>query len=369
MNRNRIKIAIDANEAFRPKLTGIGIYVRHLVKQLSSLQTQQEIIFLGFHSSKVNLNITGSHKIKLLRSAGYRTFWSQIRLPLHFMAHRYGLFHYLEHKLPPVTFCKTVITIYDLGFIKYPETAHALHRKRFLFFTKDAVQRANRIIAISHSTKKDICEFFGTSSEKIEVVHLGVDHTLYNPKASPLKRKNPYLLSVGTLQPRKNYVMLFRAFRKLCEKTNGICELLIVGKRGWFWEDIEKEAANGSFSERIHFLGYVPDEQMPSLYAGCEFFVMPSLYEGFGIPLLEAMACGKAVIASNASSLPEIVDDAGILLDPKDECAWTEAMLELLKDKSERNELGKSAFSKAACFSWEKMASETLEVYQKVLAE
>jgi glycosyltransferase involved in cell wall biosynthesis len=369
MNHNKMKIAVDANEAFRTKLTGIGIYAKHLVQQLASLPASYDLTFLSLYSSEDSASVIGNYKIKLLRSLKFRTFWSQIRLPWHFIAHRYDLFHYLEHKLPPFTFCKTVITIYDLGFIKYPETAQALHRKRFLMFTRDAVRRSNRIISISHSTKKDVCEYFDISPDKIDVVHLGVDHTLYRPEAAPLKRTNPYILSVGTLQPRKNYLMLIRAFRNLCERTSGIVDLLIVGKRGWLWENIENEIKNGPFSERIHFLGYVPDEQMPSLYTGCEFFVMPSLYEGFGIPLLEAMACGKAVIASNVSSLPEIVNDSGILLDPKDEYAWTDTMIDLLKDKNKRNELGKSALSKSAFFSWEKMAKQTLRVYQRVLAE
>jgi glycosyltransferase involved in cell wall biosynthesis len=261
------------------------------------------------------------------------------------------------------------VTIYDLGFLKFPETVTAAHMKRFMWFTKDAVNRAARIIAISECTKNDLCDLLNVSPKKVDVVYLGVDREFYNEAIHPPLRRMKYILTVGTLQPRKNYTMLFRAFRHLCERWSEPIELAIVGKRGWLWEDIERQAADGPYADRIRFLGYVPEREMPGLYAGAEMLVFPSLYEGFGIPALEAMACGTPVVASNASSLPEVVKDAGMLVDPVDDNAWTTAMLNLLGDRGIRTQLRSKGISRSRLFSWERTARETLEIYKSLAGE
>jgi glycosyltransferase involved in cell wall biosynthesis len=251
--------------------------------------------------------------------------------------------------------------------MKFPNTAERIHRKRFEWFTRDAVHRATRLCAISQSTKDDVCEYFKISSDKVDVVHLGVDLETYHPCVQPGRRSNPYILAVGTIQPRKNYGMLFRAFRDLCRMHPDSIDLLIVGQRGWLWEGIERDAQEGDFRSRIYLLGYVPEEQMPGLYAGASMVVMPSLYEGFGIPLLEAMACGTPVVSSNASSLPEVVGDAGVLINPTDRKAWTEAMSDLLTNAQQRSDLRLRGIERAKRFSWLKTAQGTLEVYKRTM--
>lgn len=365
--RKKNKIGIDANEGFRQKVVGIGVYTRHLVQELSKIATEEELIFLGIKANGVDTSFVKPGSLRLLWSPGYRSVWSQIRLPVHLLNHKYDVLHVLDHKLPRFCPGRTIVTIYDLAFFKFPETARKAHLTRFAWFTRDAIQRATHLITISESTKRDICEMYGVASSKVDVIYLGVDHSLFKPETLRAKRNSRYILSVGTLQPRKNYSMLIRAFNRLCGTISERVELLIVGKRGWLWEDIEREAKTSPYADRVHLLGYVPDEQMPGLYAGAAMVVMPSLYEGFGIPLLEAMACGAPVIGSNTSSLPEVLGDAGILLDPRDEQSWAIAMKDLLNDNSKQETLRQRGLVRAKEFSWERTAKETFAVYRKVL--
>ncbi len=362
-----MRIAVDANEAFRPELVGFGVYARHLVQNLRALAPTEELVFLGIRSEPFGAEPEGSGNIVMLRSLAYRSAWSQLRLPLHLWRHRYDLFHSLEHKLPRASFCPTIVTIHDLAFLKFPETTRSAHRQRFVWFTRDAIRRATRIIAISESTKRDICQIFNASPDRIDVVYHGVDHSVYRPEAMRSRRSVPYLLTVGTLQPRKNFGMLMRAFNRLCSRWPQRIELLIIGKRGWMWEGIEQQARTGPYADRIHLLGYVPDEQMPSMYAGAALFVMPSLYEGFGMPPLEAMACGVPVVAANESSLPEVLGNAAMFLDPHDEGAWAEGIQRLLNNPQEAATLRRDGFVQAAKYSWERTARETLNVYRKTL--
>lgn len=259
-----MKIAIDANEAFRTQLVGIGRYVRHLVGHLATLAPEEELVFLGIRSPEMDSSFVDPKALRLLRSPKYRSVWSQLRLPLHLLRHHYDLLHLLEHKIPPLYMGKTVVTIYDLGIFKFPDTVPKMERDRFFWFTRNAIRRATHIITISESSKNDICNVFETLPEKIDVVYLGVDHSFYHTGVTPIRRKTKYILSVGTLQPRKNYVMLIRAFKRLCRELTEPVELLIAGKT-WMSDSIEKEAKEPPYADRVHLLGYVSDEQMPGL--------------------------------------------------------------------------------------------------------
>ena len=163
--------------------------------------------------------------------------------------------------------------------------------------------------------------------------------------------------------------MLIRAFKRLCDRWRDPIELVIVGRRGWLWEPIEREASRAPYAERIHLLGYVANEELAALYAGATIVAMPSLYEGFGIPLVEAMACGAPLIVSDASSFPEIVGDAGVLLDPRLEEAWTTSMEDLLCNETKRQQLHRKSLARAEQFSWQRTARRTLAIYHKVIAK
>jgi len=360
-----MKIAIDATESFWPRLTGTGVYTRQLLRHLQPSLTGDELTVLGIRATNVDTSFVHTGSLRLLRSPRYRSVWSQIRLPLHLVAHQYDVLHVPGHKLPAIAPCKTVVTIHDLAFLKFPETFKPLHRQRLVWFTRNAVRRTDRIIAISESTKRDLCELLHIRDERIDVVHHGVDHELFRPDVAPAARTAPYILSVGTLQPRKNYTMLIRAFKRLCEKRPEPIELLIAGQRGWMCEEIEAEANR---TPRVHLLGYVSDDQLPALYTGAAVIAMPSLYEGFGLPLLEAMACGAPVVAANVSCFPEVVGNAAVMLDPTDEESWAATLSELLNDPSRRESLRRNGMARAAEFTWERTASQTLAIYRKAVA-
>jgi glycosyltransferase involved in cell wall biosynthesis len=364
-----MRIAIDATESFWLRLTGTGVYVRNLVRMLTSWKLEEELTVLGIRTREADTAYVPLEVLRLLRSPTYRTVWTQFRLPLHLVRRRYDLLHLPDHKLPFWTPCQTVVTIHDLAYMKFPEMFSRMHRERLTWFTRDSLTRASHAIAVSHATRNDVCELLNVDPSKIDVVQHAVDHQRFHPGVPPADRPLPYILSVGALQPRKNFQLLIRSFKKLCSLRQGKIELIIVGQRGWMWEPIEREAAEGPYAERIHLAGYVPDDQLAPLYAGAALVAMPSLYEGFGLPLLEAMACGAPVVASDASSFPEVLGNAGVLLPPDDEEAWIETMKLLLDDDRRRNQMRAQSAARARLFSWERAATETLAVYRKVLKE
>ncbi len=364
-----MRIAIDATESFWPRLTGTGVYVRNLVRLLLSWKLDEELWVLGIRAGDTDAGYVRPDALRLLRSPTYRTVWTQARLPLHLLRRRYDLLHLPDHKLPFWVPCRTVVTILDLAYLKFPESFTPMHRERLNWFTRDAVMRATHAITISHSTRNDVCDLLGVPPEKVSAVQLAVDHERFRPDVPPARRPVPFILSVGALQPRKNFQFLIRAFKKLCGRRKDPIELIIVGQRGWMWEPIEEEAAEGPHAGRIHLRGYVPEEELASLYAGAALVAMPSLYEGFGLPLLEAMACGAPVIASDVSSFPEVLGNAGVMLRPDDEDAWVETMGLLLDDEEQRGRMRAQSIARANMFTWERTARETLAVYRKVLMQ
>jgi glycosyltransferase involved in cell wall biosynthesis len=328
-----VNIALDAFEAGFEPLTGTGRYVRSLLKHLCPVA--------AFH--KHGHDVPGI----ALRCPANRTVWSQMRLPVALARRQFDVLHVPGPRVPWLVRGKLVSTIHDLAFLKFPEMFLPAHRHRLEFFTRQAVKRSDRLIAVSECTKQDLQELLG--AKNVDVVHHGVDHEVFKPNGPVTRREKPYILSVGALQPRKNLLTLIRAFRQLKRPV----ELLIAGQRGWMWEEIEREAGKG-----VVLLGHVSDEELPALYRGAGVVAMPSLYEGFGLPLLEAMACGAPVVASNASCFPEVCSDAAMLVGPDD---WPDALAQALDHPPARER----SLKRAAEFTWEKTAKQTLEVYWK----
>ena len=349
-----MRIALDAFEAGFEPLTGTGRYVRAL---LAELPRESLTAFCRRGSA-----VAGGTPMWCLLN---RTVWSQVRLPLALTRRRFDVVHIPGPRVPWFVRGRLVATIHDLAFLKFPAMFRPAHRRRLEWFTRQAIRRSNRLIAVSASTKQDLVELLNAKPECVDVVYHGVDHNMFRADVAPDVRSVPYVLSVGALQPRKNFMMLTRAFNRLCERRREPVELLIAGQRGWMWEEIEEEAKKSPFAERIRLLGYVEDKALPSLYAGATLVAMPSLYEGFGLPLLEAMACGAAVVASNASCFPEIVGDAAVMLDPLDEEVWTNTLDELLDNPARREALRIKGLERARTFTWERTAQQTLSVYRK----
>ena len=233
----------------------------------------------------------------------------------------------------------------------------------------------DKIIAISENTKNDLINLYRIAPERIKVIYVAADE-VYRPMENPertahIRQKytlpDRFILFVGVIEPRKNIVRLIKAYNQIKGKIQQ--KLIIVGKKGWLYEDVFKTVDRLSLNQDVNFLGYVPKEDLAFLYTACDLFIYPSLYEGFGLPPLEAMACGAPVISSNTSSLPEVVGDAGILVTPTSTEELSAAMYKVLTDENLRNEMKLKGLERAKLFSWKKTAQETIKIYEEIYKE
>jgi glycosyltransferase involved in cell wall biosynthesis len=283
------------------------------------------------------------------------------------------LFHATEHLLLPLRSVPTVLTIHDLIFRHLPEHHKPLNRWYLNLTLPLYCRRASHIIAISECTRRDLAAAYDLPPEKITVIHEAAD-PCFRPQPSEAVDSvrarydlpDRYLLFVGTIEPRKNLTRLLDAFEALYAEglTDG---LVIVGKRGWLYGDFFARLERSPARDAVLFPGYVPDEDLPSIYTGAQSLVLPSLYEGCGLPVLEAMACGAPAACSDTSSLPEMAGDAALLFDPRDADAIAAALRRLLSDASLRESLRQRGLERAATFSWNRVAAETKAVYDAVL--
>ena len=282
------------------------------------------------------------------------------------------LFHATEHLLLPLRGVPTVLTVHDLIFRHLPEHHKTLNRWYLNLTLPLYCLRATHIIAVSQQTRRDLITFYGLPPEKISVIHEAADRR-FRPQspenvASARERyrlPERYLLFVSTIEPRKNLTRLLQAFERV--HAAGLTDaLVIVGKRGWLYGDFFAAVEKSPVRQVVIFPGFVPDADLPAVYAGAQALAFPSLYEGFGLPVLEAMACGAPVVCSNRSSLPEVAGDAALLVDPLDVDALAAALAQVLSDETLRREMRARGLTQAAQFSWERTARETLAVYQKV---
>jgi glycosyltransferase involved in cell wall biosynthesis len=259
-----------------------------------------------------------------------------------------------------------MLTIHDLFPLINPELS--LEGQSSLFENiKPNLDKIDRIIAVSQSTKNDIMKYLDVHEDKITMIYEGVDEK-YKPveDCSKIKKKygvDKFILFVGTLEPRKNIPNLIKAFAKL---NSTEYKLVITGKKGWKYKSIFNTAESLKITDKTVFTGYVPEDDLPALYSAADLFVYPSLYEGFGIPPLEAMACGTPVITSNRSSLPEVAGNAALLVDPEDTDELAEAMMKVIGDSCLRDVMTKRGFEQAKKFSWDQCVRKTIRVYKQI---
>jgi glycosyltransferase involved in cell wall biosynthesis len=358
-----------------PSLTGIGNYTYNLIKELNKLDADKDFLYLiNYEHNRFFTNlkeVTINNPFKVLKTYAWYPF-----LVIKLRDHDLDVIHnpsqvptFLKFKQ------KYIITIHDLTpFITPKESKFGRPLIYKLFFPR-TLKTADKIIADSNSTKQDLIRYFNIPEEKIKVILLAADEKfkpLNNEEIDEFKQEYnlnfPFILYVGTLEARKNILTLIRAFYKL-KKKNIHYKLVITGKKGWKYKEIFKTIDKLNLQNDIIFTGYVPEEDLPALYKAADLFVYPSIYEGFGLPPLEAMACGTPVITSNTSSLPEVVGDAGIMVDPYDVDGLARAMYKALTNERLRKEMTKKGLERAKMFSWEKCARETLEVYEEVYNE
>lgn len=283
------------------------------------------------------------------------------------------LFHATEHLLLPLRSIPAVLTVHDLIFRHLPEHHKPLNRLYLNLTMPLYCRRAGHIIAVSEHSKRDLVAAYGIAEEKVTVVYEAAapEFCPQPPRAVAAVRARyglpeRYLLFVGTIEPRKNLSRLLTAFEAVY--AEGLVDgLAIVGQRGWLYGDFFARLEESPVREAVLLPGYVPDEDLPALYAGAQALVLPSVYEGFGLPVLEAMACGAPAVASNASSIPEIGGDAALYFDPLDVEAAVDAIRRLLRDGSLRDEMRERGLAQAARFSWQRAAAETRAVYDAVI--
>ena len=304
-----------------------------------------------------------------------RILWEQFLQPPQLVAAGIALLHSPLNIQPLFLPCRGVITVMDLAFVIYPESFRPAQRLYQQVLTRLSARRASRVITISASTARDLSRLFAVPESKIKVTLPGVDAT-YQPMRDEsslasfrLRRGLPdkFILFIGTLEPRKNLVMLLRAYAQFKRQANTGHKLVLAGGKGWLYQPIFAAVEELGLQEDVLFPGFIAEDELPLWYNTADVFVYPSLYEGFGLPPLEAMACGKPVVVADASSMPEVVGDAGLCVDPHQPEAWTAALVRLCRDASLRADLSARALNRARQFTWARMAQETVQVYRNVL--
>ncbi len=356
-------IGIDGNEANVDKRVGIGEYSFELLKRFKEFKISN-LKFQIYLKNEPLPDMPGENESWKYRVIGPKKFWTQIALPMDLYLHRPrpDVFFTPSHYAPRFSPMPTAISIMDLSYIKYPE----LFKKNDLYqlrnWTSYSVKKASRVFTISLASKNDIIKEYRLLENKVIVTYPGLKQ---NIGEKPKSFMGKYILFVGTLQPRKNITALIEAFSKIKDKYPNI-NLLVVGKKGWLFEEILESPKKLGVEDRVQFLDYVTDEEMPGLYKNAECFVLPSLYEGFGLPVLEAMQNDCPVILSDTSSLPEAGGNAALYVNPENVDDIAKKIDKVLSDPKLRLEMIKKGREQVKKFSWEKTAKETLKVLQEI---
>jgi glycosyltransferase involved in cell wall biosynthesis len=301
-----------------------------------------------------------------------RILWEQAILPVVARMELLDLLHSPVNIQPLSLPCRGVVTITDLSFLIFPQKFGAMKGLYQKVLTKRSCTSADHLIAISRWTAADVQQRFHVPAQRISVVYPGVGENYHpiqqtNVLAFRSSHQLPerFMLFVGTLEPRKNLLVLLRAYAEFRRHSGADCKLVLVGGRGWLYEPILAAVEELGLVNDVIFPGFVAEAELPLWYNAAEAFLYPSLYEGFGLPPLEAMACGVPVVVSRASSLPEVVGDAGLLIDPERTGDWTEAMVRLATRPDLRHEFRSRGLVQAQRFSWQRAAEETVSVYRR----
>ncbi|MEZ4868542.1 MAG: glycosyltransferase family 1 protein [Caldilineaceae bacterium] len=288
------------------------------------------------------------------------------------------LFHATDFVLAPSRARRKLVTVHDLAFLFYPEASMpSLHRYLNVVVPR-SIRRADHLLADSHNTAKDLQEQWQIAPEQITVVQGAVDHSRFRPITDPQQLHavrarygigdHPFILGLSTLQPRKNFTRLIEAFHLARQEANLPHRLVIGGSKGWLYDVIFAKVQELKLTDAVLFPGYVDDQDLPALYAAADFFAYPSLYEGFGLPVIESLACGTPVLTANNSCLPEAGGAGAIYVEAEKSTAIAEGILQLAQDSALRKQLHAAGLAHAAQFTWQRSATQLLAAYQRVLA-
>lgn len=365
-------IGVDGNEANVEKKVGVSTYAFNLLHFFKK-SSNKNLRFIIYLKNQPNNDLPKPSKYFKYEVVRGNFLWSQIFLPIKlYQKKEIDVFFSPAHYIPRFCPVPSIVTIHDLSYIYYPQDFLKKDLFQLKYWTKYSIKKAKKIIAVSKTTKKDIVKNYQIPEEKIDVVYNGFEKTKTHSTSwqtnLKYKIKDPYIFYVGTLQPRKNINTLILAFEKF-KKIYPEFKLIIAGKKGWMYKKIFKLTNDLDLENDVYFTDYVTDNQLVFLYKNAFCFVLPSFYEGFGIPLLEAMSFECPVISSFASSLPEIGGDACLYFDPNNVFDLVEKLKLLKEDKKLRQELIKKGKKRIKDFSWQKCGEETLEIIKKTVSE
>ncbi len=371
-------IGLDANEANVERRVGSGVYALELLKELLKNNKHQFIVYLKDQPLADLPKESSNLKYKVF---GPKKLWTQFALPISLtFSEKPDIFFSMGHYGPRFSKVPYVVTIHDLSYLHFPEMFNKNDLYQLTYWSKYSIQNSAHVMTVSKSTKEDIVRSYGVDPSKITVTYEGFDEKRFKPqtktKTDLVREKymidGDYIIFVGTLQPRKNIERLIEAFKLLDignlhfrQKT---LQLVICGKKGWLFDSVFQKVKDLKLEDKIIFTDFVPNEDLPALISGAEAYVLPSLWEGFGIPVIEAQACRVPVIVSDSSSLPEIVGESGILVDPTDIKSIGDGIRTALKDNI-RTVLVKKGLENIKRFSWQKCAQETLIILEKVASK
>ena len=374
-------IGIDYTPAYEQG-GGIGRLTRDLVTALAKIdnKTQYRLFVAGAKQSDLPNQIAPNFKWKptSISPKWLARIWHRTKLPLpiEVLMGQIDLFHATDFTLPPtLPSTRTIVTVHDLSFVRVSDTASPKLKNYLDKLVPRSISNATHIIADSQATKNDLIDLYDTPSDKITVLLSGIDsryHVINNYELSMTIRNNynipnvPYIFSIGTIQPRKNYSRLIQALKILRDSGYDL-HLVIAGGKGWLEDEMYKTLDKTQLHQFVHLIGFADDEDVVKLYNAAECIAFPSLYEGFGFPVLEGMACGTPVLTSNVSSLPEVAGDAAIMVDPYDVEAIAEGLKRIVDNSNLRETLIARGLQQASKFTWENSAKNLLKIYQNVL--
>lgn len=356
---------------------GVSHYVEQLIHHLGHIdRTNQYSLYTTRGVTADALDVPANFRVRssLLPTINPRVRipWEQLYAPLLLAATRADVFHGVLNVAPLLCPIASVITIHDLAFIRFPGTFRSYNRTYLDFATRLSARRAASILTVSEHTRQEVIGLLGIPPERVHVTHDAARSHFQPPAPDRLAEfrtrhqlPDQFLLYVGTLEPRKNLTTLLDAYAQVVKSVP--IPLMIGGGKGWLYTPVFERLDELGLRDRVHFVGYIDEDELPLWYAAATLFVFPSIYEGFGMPPLEAMACGTPVITSNSSSLPEVVGDAGVMVSPTDANALAEAIVQVVRDETLRESLRERGLQRAGMFSWRTTAERTLVAYEDVI--
>jgi glycosyltransferase involved in cell wall biosynthesis len=364
-----VRIGIDARKLHD---FGIGTYIRNLLRQLARMDRQTEFVLLCRREDRETLGALGENFRAVVETAGNYSIAEQVKVPWALKREGVTLFHAPHYVLPPLVRCQSVVTIHDCIHLMFPQY---LPNRVALAYAKSSIdmaaRRATRVMTVSESSKRDILRFVETEPEKIDVIYNSYDDRFaIDPREEDVVRvseryqlQSEFVLYAGNVKPHKNLERLIEAFYLVRKRGLDHLKLVLIGDDISKYTALRRAVHRYQLHKYVRFLGYLPEETLAVMYRLAGVFVFPSLYEGFGLPPLEAMASGTPVVTSNVSSLPEVAGDAAVLVDP---CAIANGIYQVLTDEKLRSDLRRKGVARAGQFSWEQSVRRVRAIYDEV---